>query len=68
MQKMREENVLVDVIVTSPPYNINKKYGTYKDNKEKHDHLDWSQNVAEASLSILKQEFTTCYWFWSMDY
>jgi site-specific DNA-methyltransferase (adenine-specific) len=56
MQKMREENVLVDVIVTSPPYNINKEYGTYKDNKEKDDYLDWLQNVAEASLPILKED------------
>ena len=55
MQKMKDENVLVDVIVTSPPYNINKEYGTYKDNKEKDDYLDWLQNVAEASLSVLKE-------------
>ena len=55
MQKMKDERVLVDVIVTSPPYNINKEYGTYKDNREKNDYLDWLQNVGEASLSILKE-------------
>jgi site-specific DNA-methyltransferase (adenine-specific) len=54
MQKMRDERVLVDVIVTSPPYNINKEYGSYKDNKEKNDYLEWLQDVAEASLPILK--------------
>ena len=53
---MREENVFADVIVKSPPYNINKEYATYKDNKEEHNYLDWLQNVAEVSLSILKQD------------
>src|SRR5215467_9830439 len=56
MQRMREENLFVDVIVTSPPYNINKGYGTYKDNKEEHDYLDLLQNVAEVSFSILKED------------
>lgn len=55
MQEMRDEHVLVDVIVTSPPYNINKEYGSYKDKKEKNDYLDWLQNVAEASYHILKE-------------
>lgn len=54
MQKMAEE--MVDVIVTSPPYNIGKKYGTYNDNKEKGDYLDGLQEVAVKSLSILKQD------------
>lgn len=56
MQKMRDEHLQVDVIVTSPPYNINKEYGFYKDNKDRNDYLDWLQNVAEASLSILKTD------------
>ena len=55
MQRMREENVFVDVIVTSPPYNINKEYGSYKDNKGRNDYLDWLQNVAETSYVILKE-------------
>ena len=60
MQKMAEE--MVDVIVTSPPYNIGKKYGIYNDNKEKGDYLDlivmtsWLQEVAVKSFSILKQD------------
>ena len=39
MQKMREENVFADVIVTSPPYNIGKDYGIYEDNKKEGDYL-----------------------------
>ena len=31
----------IDAIVTSPPYNLNIKYGLYADNKPKHDYLDW---------------------------
>ena len=40
MEALREENISVDVIVTSPPYNINKEYGTYKDNKTGKEYLD----------------------------
>ena len=44
----------VDVIVTSPPYNINKEYGSYRDNKERRDYLDWLYEVAQLSYLILK--------------
>jgi len=44
----------VDVIVTSPPYNINKEYGMYKDKKGRQQYLDWISDVAKKSYSILK--------------
>ncbi len=44
----------VDVIVTSPPYNINKEYRIYKDKKERQQYLDWIYEVAKKSYSILK--------------
>ena len=44
----------VDVIVTSPPYNINKEYGSYRDNKERKDYLDWLYEIAQLSYLILK--------------
>jgi site-specific DNA-methyltransferase (adenine-specific) len=56
MEKMKDEGLLVDIIVTSPPYNINKEYGAYRDNKAENDYLDWLQNVAKASRSILKDD------------
>jgi len=31
----------IDVIVTSPPYNIDKKYRTYKDSGGRNEYLDW---------------------------
>jgi len=55
MRKMKGESIFVDVFVTSPPYNIGKDYGTYNDNKTEGDYLDWLQDVAEKSLSILKE-------------
>ena len=56
MTKMRNVKLFVDVIVTSPPYNINKEYGVYKDNKERNDYLSWLRLVAKASASILKDD------------
>ena len=31
----------IDVIVTSPPYNIDTKYRTYKDCGRRNEYLDW---------------------------
>lgn len=46
----------IDVIVTSPPYNLNKAYGSYNDNKERTKYLDWLRDVAELSYSVLKDD------------
>lgn len=56
MHRMRDEHVLVDVIVTSPPYNMNKEYGAYKDDRERDDCLEWLGNIAKASHLILKND------------
>ena len=48
--------LLADVIVTSPPYNINKEYGHYHDDKEEKEYLDWLYQVAKKSFSILKED------------
>lgn len=47
---------LFDVIVTSPPYNINKVYTIYKDNKERDEYLDWMQKIAISAYSVLKDD------------
>ncbi|MEK6882979.1 MAG: DNA methyltransferase, partial [Nanoarchaeota archaeon] len=39
MQKLEDESI--DLVVTSPPYNIGKNYGTYKDNLNNTDYLCW---------------------------
>jgi site-specific DNA-methyltransferase (adenine-specific) len=46
----------VDVIVTSPPYNIGKQYHTYNDVLPRNEYLDWMETVAKASKSILKDD------------
>ncbi len=56
MGKLEKEQppTLMDVIVTSPPYNINKEYRYYRDDKEGEGYLRWIYQVAKKSLSILK--------------
>jgi site-specific DNA-methyltransferase (adenine-specific) len=56
MDKLQKEQtpLLVDVIVTSPPYNINKEYRYYRDNKEGEEYLSWIYLIAKKSFSILK--------------
>ncbi len=44
----------IDVIVTSPPYNIGKKYNGYDDQRPRNEYLDWMEKVAKESKRILK--------------
>lgn len=37
----------IDLVVTSPPYNLNINYGEYKDNKEIREYLDDMQTIFE---------------------
>jgi len=50
------ESVFVDVIVTSPPYNIKKKYFSYKDDKKRNEYMFWIKEIAEKSNKILKED------------
>lgn len=50
MQKLKG---CVDVIVTSPPYNIGVSYETYDDTIPRDAYLTWMGDVAEASFSAL---------------
>ncbi|MDD3934569.1 MAG: site-specific DNA-methyltransferase [Methanoculleus sp.] len=43
----------VDVIVTSPPYNIGKEYNSYNDQKPREDYLDWMGLVAAGAARVL---------------
>ena len=45
----------VDVIVTSPPYNIGKPYRSYHDIRPRTEYLDWMENVAVACKAALKK-------------
>jgi site-specific DNA-methyltransferase (adenine-specific) len=44
----------IDVIVTSPPYNIGKRYQTYNDFRPREEYLDWMELVAKCSKAVLK--------------
>jgi site-specific DNA-methyltransferase (adenine-specific) len=53
MQKWEGDKV--DIIVTSPPYNLGKDYSKYKDNKKRVDYINWMGLVAEESKKIMKE-------------
>lgn len=50
------DDASIDVIVTSPPYNIGKKYRGYNDERPRSEYLDWMEEVAFESKRILKDE------------
>jgi site-specific DNA-methyltransferase (adenine-specific) len=44
----------VDIVTTSPPYNLNISYNTYKDNKPRQEYLSWLDQVFQAIHRCLK--------------
>jgi DNA modification methylase len=46
----------IDIIVTSPPYNIGKPYQGYDDRRPREEYLGWMEKVAKESRRILKEE------------
>ena len=44
----------VDIVVTSPPYNLGIEYGTYKDDKPRNEYLEWLGTVFAAVNHCLK--------------
>ena len=48
----------VDLIVTDPPYNLNKDYGNTKDNLEFADYLKFSRNWLKEADRLLKSNGT----------
>jgi len=46
----------VDIVVTSPPYNIGVKYNDYSDNRSHSEYLDWMGRVAAAAKRILRDD------------
>jgi site-specific DNA-methyltransferase (adenine-specific) len=45
----------IDVIVTSPPYNIGKPYRLYNDVRPRDEYLDWMGAIAKKCLPKLKE-------------
>ncbi len=52
--KLISENS-IDIIVTSPPYNIGKKYNGYNDERPRNEYLAWLEEVAQESKRVLKE-------------
>jgi site-specific DNA-methyltransferase (adenine-specific) len=46
----------VDIVVTSPPYNLNLAYGVYDDAKTEEDYINWLADVALSIKKILKPD------------
>ena len=46
----------VDLVITSPPYNIEIDYGVYKDNLEWQEYLDWCNKWISQIRRILKSD------------
>jgi site-specific DNA-methyltransferase (adenine-specific) len=46
----------VDIVITSPPYNIGKEYNACDDNKDHDDYLSWCEDWATQICRVLKQD------------
>ncbi|MGI0080178.1 MAG: DNA methyltransferase, partial [Nitrososphaerales archaeon] len=51
-ENLRERSV--DVVVTSPPYNIGIEYGKHRDNLPREKYLLWMEEVGKEVKHILK--------------
>jgi site-specific DNA-methyltransferase (adenine-specific) len=56
IESMKEQSIFPDVIVTSPPYNIGKKYGIYDDNQPRQEYLNWMEVVAKTCREIMTEQ------------
>jgi len=54
MQSMTAESV--DLVVTSPPYNLGIKYTNYQDTKNRSDYLNWSRLWAIQVKRVMKDK------------
>ena len=50
------EAASVDVVVTSPPYNLGINYSTYKDNRSHTEYLDWCVEWASELFRVLNDD------------
>src|SRR4051812_14655282 len=46
----------VDVVVTSPPYNLGIRYRTHQDGGPRDEYLEWSDRCLEAVRRVLKPD------------
>ena len=46
----------IDIVVTSPPYNIGLKYNKYKDKKPREQYLEWIYDIFTELKRVLKDD------------
>ena len=57
LEGMKElEDGSIDAIITSPPYNLNIKYGRYSDNKPRQEYLSWLVDIFREAKRILADD------------
>jgi site-specific DNA-methyltransferase (adenine-specific) len=54
MKKLSDK--MIDIVVTSPPYNIGINYNNYKDNKNIKDYLAWLEAIFIECKRVLKDD------------
>ena len=54
MKKIPDNSI--DLVLTSPPYNIGIDYGVYKDNLQWNDYLDWCNKWISEIYRVLKDD------------
>ncbi len=54
MRRLHDRSI--DIIVTSPPYNIGKDYNSYDDRQPREEYLDWLEAVAAEARRVLKDD------------
>ena len=52
MSRLRDESV--DLVVTSPPYNLGIRYGKFSDTQDRQSYLDWCGEWAKHIRRVLK--------------
>jgi site-specific DNA-methyltransferase (adenine-specific) len=50
-----QKSSIFDMVITSPPYNLNIQYGTYKDNRPRENYLLWIEEVFQQVKRVLKE-------------
>lgn len=73
INRMVENSIKVDTILTSPPYNMSKKrkggfsdsgrYDLYKDNLEEQEYIDWTVDLFNKFETILNNQRSIIYNF-----
>ncbi|ACX73295.1 DNA methylase N-4/N-6 domain protein [Methanocaldococcus vulcanius M7] len=54
MKQLKDKSI--DVVITSPPYNIGIRYNKYSDNLSREDYLNWIEEVVREIKRVLKDD------------